>query len=462
MRLLIAFLKIIICLSLITLAEGAGLAQDEAEREFEEAVNQYTVSYRALMMSRGAASRIVKRRRVSETETLREISQSFLVRGAPPLSEYVRSASLPDVAAALIANFPARTALIFYAYRNEKLQVWLVTQSGLAAYSERELTQQKLEAVIYDLRNSLGVDSLQAARAPVPVKPVESPRPAPDVRLKLSPERAIAEATALLLPPPVAARLDSVRHLIVAPILGLGTVPFALLRPFDSDAFLIDRMSVSVVPSLFDIETAVSRWKPRYANGLVIGNPYLPPDSSWRVPPLPGAEEEALAIGRMIKARPLVGRRATKREIMMRAARADFLYFATHGVASSDDPLTGGFLFLTARSLKRGFWTAREVQGLRLKAQLAVLSACQTGLGKIHDAGVIGLSRAFQIAGVPRVVMSLWSVNDKATAQLMKAFVKYLESNMPSEALRLAMLEVRRDRPNPAHWASFVLFGTPR
>jgi CHAT domain-containing protein len=124
--------------------------------------------------------------------------------------------------------------------------------------------------------------------------------------------------------------------------------------------------------------------------------------------------------------------------------------------------LTGGFLFLTARNLTRGFWTAREVQSSRLKAQLVVLSACQTGLGKIHDAGVIGLSRAFQIAGVPRVVMSLWSVNDKATAALMKAFVKYLRANMPSEALRLAMLEVRRERPQLSQWASFVLFGTPR
>ncbi|HEX8748985.1 MAG TPA: CHAT domain-containing protein [Pyrinomonadaceae bacterium] len=388
------------------------------------------------------------------------MSDSFLIRGAPPLSEYVRSSSLPDITAALIENFPARTALIFYAYKGERLQTWLVSQSGLEAYSARELSQQKLESVIYDLRNALGVDSLQASRAPALVGPV--PQPATDVRLKASPELAIAEATALLLPPEIAARLNSVRHLIVAPILGLGTVPFAILRPFGADTSLIDRMSVSIVPSLFDIETEVSAWRPRYRNGLVIGNPYLPPDSRWRVPPLPGAEEEALAIGRMINASPLVGRRASKRAITMRAARADFLYFATHGVASSDDPLAGGFLFLTARSLTRGFWTAREVQGSRLRAQLAVLSACQTGLGKIHDAGVIGLSRAFQIAGVPRVVMSLWSVNDKATAQLMKAFVKYLDSNMPSEALRLAMLEVRRERPNPAHWASFVLFGTPR
>lgn len=180
------------------------------------------------------------------------------------------------------------------------------------------------------------------------------------------------------------------------------------------------------------------------------------------MPPLPGAESEAVAIARMVNARPLVGRRATKRRVTARAAEADFLYFATHGVASSDDPLSGGFLFLSARTLKRGFWTAREVQDMNLKAQIAVLSACQTGLGKIHDAGVIGLSRAFQIAGVPRVVMSLWSVSDAATAALMKSFVKYLQGNVPAEALRLAMLDVRRERPALSQWASFVLFGTPR
>lgn len=458
-----AFLKIIICLSFISLAQGLAIAQasDVAETEFEDAVNQYITGYRNLMTSRGvSANRLEMRRRVSQPDTLREMSDSFLVRGAPPLSEYVRSSSLSDMTAALRNNFPNGTALIFYAYKGESLQIWLVSQSGLQAYSSREVTRRKLESVIYDLRHSLGVDSLQAARAPALRNPT---RPAaPDVRLKIPVDRAIAEATALLLPPDIAGRLNSVRHLIVAPILGLGTVPFALLRPFETDIFLIDKMSVSVVPSLFDIEADISAWRPQYKNGLVIGNPYLPPDRKWRVPPLPGAEEEALAIGKMINSRPVIGRRATKRAIMARAGEADFLYFATHGVASSDDPLTGGFLFLTARSLTRGFWTAKEVQNAKLRAQIAVLSACQTGLGKIHDAGVIGLSRAFQIAGVPRVVMSLWSVNDKATAQLMKAFVKYLRSHMPSEALRLAMLEVRRERPQPAHWASFVLFGTPR
>jgi CHAT domain-containing protein len=83
-------------------------------------------------------------------------------------------------------------------------------------------------------------------------------------------------------------------------------------------------------------------------------------------------------------------------------------------------------------------------------------------LGKVHDAGVIGLSRAFQIAGVPRVAMSLWSVSDKATSELMRAFVDYLRDNVPSEALRLAMLDLKKHQPNPSKWAAFVLFGTPR
>ncbi|HEX8773164.1 MAG TPA: CHAT domain-containing protein [Pyrinomonadaceae bacterium] len=457
-----AYLKIPVCLSLVLLAHALAVAQErsEAEREFARAVAQYTMSYRSLMQARGLpADHPQKRRRVAEGETQQEISEAFLKRGAPPLSEYVNTTSLPDIARALREGFPAGTALIFYAYGDESLQIWLIDQTGLRAYSSERVSQPNLESAIYDLRRSLGIDSLQANRAPS----LRDPLPVPsELGLRIPAERAIADVTGMLLPAPIARELNSVRHLIVAPILGLGTVPFAVLRPFSSEQFLIDRMSISVVPSLFDIEAEIKGWTPEYRNPLVIGNPYLPPDRKWRVPPLPGADAEALSISRMINARALTGRRATKRRVTARAAEADFLYFATHGVASSDDPLSGGFLFLSARSLGRGFWTAREVQGMKLNAQIAVLSACQTGLGKVHDAGVIGLSRAFQIAGVPRVVMSLWSVSDAATASLMKSFVRYLRAHVPSEALRLAMLDVRRERPALSQWASFVLFGTPR
>jgi CHAT domain-containing protein len=159
---------------------------------------------------------------------------------------------------------------------------------------------------------------------------------------------------------------------------------------------------------------------------------------------------------------PLIGKEATKTEIVSRAAKSSLLYFATHGVASSQDPLLGGFLMLSAQKLEPGWWTAQEIQNTRLTAEIAILSACQTGLGKIHDAGMIGLARAFQIAGVPRVVMSLWNVNDRVTNILMQAFVRNLEHSIPAEALRQAMLEVRKDYPKPSEWASFLLFGTPR
>lgn len=165
----------------------------------------------------------------------------------------------------------------------------------------------------------------------------------------------------------------------------------------------------------------------------------------------------------MLNVTPLIGKAATKEKVVENARTASLLYFATHGVANSTDPLTGGFLMFAADKLEQGWWTAREIQNERFSANLAVLSACQTGLGKVHDAGIIGLARAFQIAGVARVVMSLWSVDDAATNELMQAFMKNLQTtNMPSEALRQAMLETRKKFPHPSYWASFVLFGTPR
>lgn len=456
------FLKISICLLSVLAAHTLTRAQIPvgAEREFERAVDQYTMSYRNLMQSRGVSSDDTRRRRrVPSEETQREISESFLERGAPPLSEFVHSSSLDDIATALRDDFQPGTALIFYAYQGSRLQVWLINQSGLKAYSSAWVPRERLESAIYGLRNSLGVDSLQLKRSPQLRDPTAVRKTS---KLRLPIRRAIARATALLLPSPVASQLNSVRHLIVAPILGLGTVPYAILRPFKSKTFLIDKMSLSVVPSLFDIESRTASWTPHLQNPLVVGNPFLPPNSKWIVPPLPGAEEEAQSIAQLINARPLIGREATKQAVVAKAVDADFLYFATHGIANNQDPLSGGFLFLSADELASGFWTAKDVQSSKLKAQIAVLSACQTGLGKVHDAGVIGLSRAFQIAGVPRVVMSLWSVNDKATAELMKSFVKYLQTHMPSEALRLAMLDVRKQRPEPSQWASFVLFGTPR
>lgn len=73
----------------------------------------------------------------------------------------------------------------------------------------------------------------------------------------------------------------------------------------------------------------------------------------------------------------------------------------------------------------------------------------------------MSLGRTMQVAGVPRVVMSLWNVSDEATVDLMKSFISHLQGDVPAEALRQAMLETRKTHPNPAHWAAFVYFGLP-
>lgn len=356
------------------------------------------------------------------------------------------------------ATYPEQTGILFYAYENDTLQTWLVTADGIQAYHHQQIQVSALRQAIANLRAALNVDSLQQTRIPHPrgIQVVKSADAKPPE------DRAIAQVTQLLLPAPIATQLALVKHLIVVPVLDLGTVPYAILQPFQSKTLLVEKMSVAIAPSLFDVGQTIAPWYPQFATPMVVGNPFLPVHPNWEVPPLPGAEQEAKAVGKLLQATPILGKAATKAAIVPLAPKADFLYFASHGIASSDNPLTGGFLMLSAPTLDQGWWTAREIQQTRLQAQIAVLSACQTGLGQTHDAGIIGLARAFQLAGVPRVVMSLWSVDDAATNELMQSFVKHLATEIPAEALRQAMLETKVKRPTPAQWASFVLFGTPR
>jgi CHAT domain-containing protein len=106
--------------------------------------------------------------------------------------------------------------------------------------------------------------------------------------------------------------------------------------------------------------------------------------------------------------------------------------------------------------------TADDILNLKLQADLAVLSACDTGKGQITGDGVIGLSRSFVAAGVPTVIVSLWSVPDLPTAQLMVEFYRHRQQGMDtSQSLRQAMLTVMKVYPNPADWSAFVTIGQP-
>jgi CHAT domain-containing protein len=99
---------------------------------------------------------------------------------------------------------------------------------------------------------------------------------------------------------------------------------------------------------------------------------------------------------------------------------------------------------------------AREIRDLALKSQpLVVMSACQTGLGKVFPGGVFGLARAWYYAGAPQIVTSLWNINDAATNVLMSHFIRARATMTTEAALRTAMLETRTEFPDPALWAGF-------
>ncbi|WP_103124387.1 CHAT domain-containing protein [Nostoc cycadae] len=143
------------------------------------------------------------------------------------------------------------------------------------------------------------------------------------------------------------------------------------------------------------------------------------------------------------------------------------IHFATHGILNSKHPELSGVvlsLFDPQGMPQNGFLRLRDVFNLNLKAELVVLSACQTGLGEeVKGEGLVGLTRGFMYAGSPRVVVSMWSVDDQATSELMKAFYKnMLKTGLtPAAALRKAQLEIWRTQKYvaPYYWAAFTLQG---
>lgn len=185
--------------------------------------------------------------------------------------------------------------------------------------------------------------------------------------------------------------------------------------------------------------------------------------------PYSGQEAQAiLALAPQASTLQLLGLDATPQAVASAELnRYRIVHFATHGILKSERPeLSAIILSLVDKDgrSQNGFLRLQEIYNLRLAADLVVLSACQTALGKeIRGEGLVGLTRGFLYAGAARVVASLWNVNDVATAELMSRFYKRLlqGGERPAAALRGAqreMLQHHRWRL-PYYWAAFTLQG---
>jgi CHAT domain-containing protein len=143
------------------------------------------------------------------------------------------------------------------------------------------------------------------------------------------------------------------------------------------------------------------------------------------------------------------------------------VHFATHGLINNTHPELSGVVLSLVDEKGRpqnGFLRLYDLYNLKLSADLVVLSACQTALGKeVSGEGLVGLTRGFMYAGAPRVIASLWQIDDRATAEFMKRFYEGMlgQKLRPAAALRAAQVSMSKDSRwhQPHYWAAFTLQG---
>jgi len=293
------------------------------------------------------------------------------------------------------------------------------------------------------------------------------------------------EAAALynLLLKPAESQLQGKTTLVIVPDGALWELPFQALSK-GANRYLIEDAAISYAPSLTYLREMSRKRTPAQSSAantlLAVGNPALAPQTLARAElatrgekfaPLPLAEKEAQALAELYGAKQstvYVGAAALEERFKAEAGNYRVLHLATHGVLNDRSPMYSHLLLSQTHNDAKedGLLEAWELMNLDLKADLAVLSACETARGHVGAGeGVIGLSWALFVAGVPTTVVSQWKVLDVSTQQLMVEFHRQLKTNPQqgkAEALRQASLKVMKTHPHPFYWASFVLVGDGR
>jgi len=244
--------------------------------------------------------------------------------------------------------------------------------------------------------------------------------------------------------------------LIISPDDVLNYVPFAALQAPDG-SYLIDHYTISMIPSGTALVLLNERESssPASSPGLVLAQ-----RDAQGLPRLRYAYSEAEAIAGELGVTAVTD--ASESDLRAGSTGAEVVYISTHVELDRFAPLFS-VIHLGADDTYDGRFEVREIYELDLSqgTELVILSGCETASGgKGEDFGL--LSRAFFAAGAPRVVASLWRVDDAATAELLTTFIEVrTETGNDAEALRTAMLATRESHPEPYYWASFVLNGLP-
>ena len=346
--------------------------------------------------------------------------------------------------------------LVEYAVVGADLYSWVVQPDGTLHFVSQSLEGQAIATWVEDNRQALDIPrrglGVQAAITG------QTPEIAPAQENLSRLYELLIEPISPFLP------ADPDATVVIVPQGELFLVPFAALVDRTGTA-LLEQHALAFAPALSLLTIAPTQTAALTigsSSAMVVGNPTMPADPNTGQPlqPLLGAETEALAVAAALNTQPLIGDAATKPAVMADIEQADIIHLATHGLL--DDFGTGipGVLALAPTPNDSGYLTAAEILDLSFTAQLAVLSACNTGQGSITGDGVVGLSRSLLTAGVDNVMVTLWSIPDEPTAVMMTAFYEALKTE-PNRAiaLRQAMLTTREQFEHPTNWAAFTLYG---
>lgn len=386
-----------------------------------------------------------------------DLDELIAYRSLPPERGRRLTEGVGEFRHALQHDFPHRTAMILYSRDADSLDVFALSGAGLA-HERIDGAAEKVHTESEHLLDCMGVRAAQATRLPIRRDIARKTRPASE---KPDPEPVGAVLSRLshtLLPGDVARliAMDGIEHIVIVPTGNLGTIPYSMLEVPDLGQ-LVDRVSITVAPSAGDI-LRYCRIRQHISDPLVVGNPDFA-DPEYELTTLPGAEYEAAEIAKLVSTTAVTGASATKPKIVQAGKHADLIYLATHGVANEVNPLDDSFLALSLARDASPRWTAREIQHETLMAELVVLSACQTGLGGSLDGGIVGLARAFQLAGARQVIMTLWSIDDLRSAEIMcDIMTHYLSGKTAPSSVRHGMAAAKAKGVPPSVWAPFTTF----
>src|SRR5262245_2313655 len=415
-------------------------------------------------LGRATSSKIAETQALLEKTRLEyEAFQNSLYAAHPELKVQRGEASIintPELAALLPDD---TTALLEYVVTDDHTYLFVITKS---------LAQAKVETQVY----ALAIKQEELARQTEAFRQQLARR---DLGFRNSTTKLYE-----LLLKPAAAQLRGKSNLIVVPDDTLWDLPFQALVS-NNNHFLIEDSTIAYAPSLTVLREMMRRRKSPAATTsatlLALGNPRFSKENANHamarrdggLNPLPEAEQEVAALRRLYgvsRSMVYIGDAASEDRVKREAGQAKILHFATHGMLNNASPMYSHLALAEGGPNEDGLLEAWELMQLDLKADLVVLSACETARGRIGAGeGMIGFSWAMFIAGVPSLVVSQWEVESAGTRDLMINFHRGLLSpSVPqttkptkAEALRQAALKLMKDPAtnHPFYWAGFVLVG---